>query len=68
MADNIPASEHVGMTPGSPYAIAHGCICPRLDNANGQGYMGGAKDKEGKPMFWINQDCPIHAIGNPKTK
>jgi hypothetical protein len=47
-------------TPGSDEAKSQGCKCPRMDNAYGAGYLGGAKDKDGKPVFVIRADCPIH--------
>jgi hypothetical protein len=40
--------------PGSPEAIAQGCICPVWDNEHGRGYMG-------QPgMFVYRIDCPLH--------
>lgn len=47
------------MNPGSPEAVAAGCTCPRLDNHHGAG--SGHKDKDGSPLYWINERCPIHA-------
>jgi hypothetical protein len=44
--------------PGSPEAIESGCLCPRMDNANGQG--SGMLDDGGEPTFWIAADCPMH--------
>lgn len=48
--------------PGSPEAVAQGCICPRLDNANGRGWMGGVKDPEtGETIFVYTVGCSVHA-------
>jgi hypothetical protein len=48
------------MTPGSPYAIAHGCHCPILGNSHGKGYLDGVKTADGYQMFWVDLLCPIH--------
>lgn len=40
--------------PGSDEAVALGCLCPRMDNAYGKGYM----CIPGK--FWINESCLLH--------
>ncbi len=48
--------------PGSPRAIANGCKCPILDNANGKGYMGGFADKDGGPVFVMMENCPLHGM------
>lgn len=42
--------------PGSPYAIAHGCLCPVIDNGRGAGCRG---TKE-KPEFIMIRECPLH--------
>ena len=52
--------------PGSPYALDHGCLCPRMDNSNGLGIFGGAKDKNGKVSFWISENCPMHGKGSDR--
>jgi hypothetical protein len=39
--------------PGSPEAVALGCICPRLDNSRGSGYLGSGE-------FWVTIGCPVH--------
>ena len=44
--------------PGSEEARAKGCTCPVIDNHFGAGFPGG---EDGRPLFWINGDCPIHA-------
>lgn len=46
--------------PGSKEAIKNGCLCPIYDNNHGNGL--GYKDENGKEMFYINQDCPLHGI------
>jgi hypothetical protein len=43
--------------PGSPAAIAIGCICAIYDNCHGHGYMG----QQG--IYVIRGDCPVHAAG-----
>lgn len=48
------------MNPGSDEAIAAGCRCPRMDNGHGRGYMGGVKDEQGRTVFVITLDCPLH--------
>jgi hypothetical protein len=40
--------------PGSDAAVALGCKCPRMDNANGRGAWGTTG------LFWTSQDCPVH--------
>lgn len=44
--------------PGSPKAVAAGCICPRADNAHGAGVGS-------PPRFFISGECPIHAVRKP---
>jgi hypothetical protein len=45
------------LSPGSESAIKMGCLCPILDNRNGHGaYI----DTNGNPVFWFNNDCPLH--------
>ncbi len=44
--------------PGHPYAVKQGCCCPVLDNGYGQG--SGYVDADGNPVYWFNEDCPIH--------
>lgn len=46
--------------PGSLEAQEMGCTCPVMDNGQGKGYMGGAKDKDGNTMFVMSVKCPIH--------
>lgn len=40
--------------PGSDGAVKHGCVCPRMDNGYGEGYMGR------KGVYVYSSDCPIH--------
>lgn len=47
--------------PGSAEAIQQGCKCPILDNCHGKGVMYG-----GQESFWVNADCPLHAMGHPE--
>jgi hypothetical protein len=44
-----------GPTPGSPEALAQGCLCPVIDNHRGKGFPG-----EDGPNFWITGGCPLH--------
>jgi hypothetical protein len=47
--------------PGSDEAISNGCLCPRMDNSYGRGYMGGVKDPQtGDTVYVRRQDCPLH--------
>ena len=48
------------MNPGSDEAIAAGCTCPVIDNDYGRGCMGGVKDEQGRTVFVIRMDCPVH--------
>lgn len=43
--------------PGSIEAKNKGCKCPQTDNGRG---LGAFVDDKGKPVFWINKDCPLH--------
>lgn len=46
--------------PGSAEASAAGCKCPVIDNGRGRGaYVG----PDGKPLFWLAEDCPLHGQG-----
>ena len=43
--------------PGSQEAIEQGCTCPVIDNHYGEGAY---NDEQGNPLFWMNDDCPVH--------
>lgn len=43
--------------PGSIEAKKIGCKCPQMDNGRG---IGAYLDDKGRPVFWINKDCPLH--------
>lgn len=45
------------LNPGSPEAVAAGCLCPIIDNHHGKGVPIG---KDGSPLFWRSERCPIH--------
>ena len=45
--------------PGSDEACELGCTCPVLDNAHGRGC--GRVGEDGKPLFWVSGNCPIHS-------
>jgi hypothetical protein len=45
-----------GPSPGSDEAVAFGCKCPVDINNQGQGITG----SDGKTMWWLKGDCPIH--------
>lgn len=40
--------------PGSPEAVAAGCVCPVIDNHHGAGYHGHAG------MFMVRVQCALH--------
>ena len=44
--------------PGSPEAVALGCVCPVMDNHNGKGFHMG----DDGPMFWRDAGCIIHGV------
>ena len=44
--------------PGSPEAIEQGCTCPVFDNCKGRGC--GLTDKDGNPLYYINEKCQLH--------
>lgn len=46
--------------PGSPHAVSQGCLCPRMDNAHGRGFLGGVKDERGETVFVKVEGCPLH--------
>jgi hypothetical protein len=48
--------------PGSDLAVEQGCICARIDNGYGRGYLGGMKDPAtGETMFVVTVGCPVHS-------
>jgi len=47
----------MSLTPGSDEAIEQGCTCPAIDNGRGNAHI--AQDRGG---WWIDADCPIHAV------
>lgn len=47
------------LPPGSDRAVRKGCACPVMDNARGAG--SGRVGEDGKPLYWINEECPLHA-------
>lgn len=53
-------SEEIKPNPGSIEAIEQGCTCPVFDNSH---ELGCYLDRDGKPLFWINGDCPLHGVG-----
>lgn len=60
-----PTTGAQAMNPGSPEAFEAGCTCPRMDNAHGRGWMGGAKDEDGETIYVISEDCPMHGNDDP---
>jgi len=42
------------LNPGSKKAVDKGCLCPVMDNNNGEGL--------GNGMFWISAECPLHGV------
>ena len=45
--------------PGSPEAVARGCICAIRDNGSGRGARGGTL-VDGQKVFVTEDDCPLH--------
>ena len=58
-AVQVPAPEK--QPPGSPKATDQGCTCPVFDNRKGRGC--GLTDKDGNPLYYINEKCPLHVVG-----
>jgi hypothetical protein len=50
------------LPPGSDKAIAEGCICPRMDNGHGRGYLGQAG------IYVMREDCPLHGSAESEDK
>lgn len=46
--------------PGSPEAVAAGCTCPAGANGRGKGYLGGVKDDQGRVLYVMTLECPLH--------
>lgn len=44
--------------PGDQQAVADGCTCPVMRNANGKGC--GYVDLEGWPLYVFDLECPLH--------
>ncbi len=44
--------------PGHPQAVADGCSCPVMDNANGNGC--GYVDAAGNPLYVLDMECRLH--------
>lgn len=55
MARRVPKPGATVPNPGSPEAKRRGCLCPRLDNNNGEGFP-----VDGQPCWWMTDDCPLH--------
>lgn len=53
------------MNPGSPEAVANGCTCPIMDNANGQGAWGTSGTDA---LFWRDVGCPLHGYKSDTMK
>ena len=51
-------TERAVPNPGSAEAQTEGCKCPIIDNGYGKGC--GRVNSCGEPMFWINEECPLH--------
>ena len=51
----------MGITnPGSNEALLQGYTCAVMDNCYGQGAFDFPPGSDGKPVFWISADCPLH--------
>lgn len=50
------------LAPGCDAALRWGCLCPVAKNWHGAGLKGGtAKTRDGRPVYAIHRQCPIHA-------
>ena len=58
MSKHTRPSQMNATPPGSPEAIEQGCTCPVFDNRKGRGCW--LTDKDGKPLYYINEKCPLH--------
>lgn len=59
MSGNETVRDRIA-NPGSDEAAEQGCLCPRMDNAYGRGYLGGMRDDDGELLFVRRSDCPLH--------
>lgn len=50
--------------PGSDEAIKKGCVCAVMDNRHGAGC---GRSDNGRPLYWITEDCPVHGDKNTDT-
>lgn len=50
--------------PGSEEAQEKDCTCPVMDNHYGVGIPG----PDGKNIFWMNEECPLHGWHNKNDK
>ena len=49
--------------PGSPEALARGCVCPRDANQGGEGRL----VSTGGRYFTYDTDCPLHFPVDPRA-
>lgn len=47
--------------PGSREARDLGCRCPVVENGLGRGAFGGVRGEDGRPVFVVSGNCPMHA-------
>ena len=45
------------LPPGSSEARLKGCICPAMDNNNGEGLS----DTDEEQRYWVKGGCPLHS-------
>ena len=57
--------KNIDQNPGGNLAVKFGCLCSPKENYFGCGYR---TDNKGKPVFWINNFCPIHGKVELKVK
>lgn len=57
MTDTTGTTE-LHASPGGPQAIKDGCLCPVMDNHNGEGC--GYQQDDGSPLYWVTSACPLH--------
>ena len=51
--------------PGSDAAVTRGCLCPRIDNARGRGYV---RTGENGWLCVMVEECPLHGLGGKKRR
>ena len=61
-SEEIVRVQQVVLAPGSDEAARAVCLCPRMDNGYGRGYMG-------MPGVYVQrEDCPLHGSKRQNEK